>query len=213
MKIIEKLVSESDIFIENYIPGKLGSYGLGYEDLKIINPNLIYASLTGRTNLSLFYETFCFLGWGQEGRYAQRAGYDVIAASFGGLLSITGDADGSPARVGVAVTDLFTGVLTASAILAAQVDVLQGNGGSWIQSSLFHSQSAMLSHIAANYLTAGMDGKRYGTAHPSLVPYQSFMTADGKYLTIGAGNNNHFKQLCQLIDLKESDTFIWIFQN
>ena len=119
----------------------------------------------------------------------------------------------SPARVGVAVTDLFTGVLTASAILAAQVDVLQGNGGSWIQSSLFHSQSAMLSHIAANYLTAGMDGKRYGTAHPSLVPYQSFMTADGKYLTIGAGNNNHFKQLCQLINLKESDTFIWIFQN
>lgn len=187
LKIIERLVSESDIFIENYIPGKLGSYGLGYEDLKLINPNLIYASLTG---------------WGQEGRYAQRAGYDVIAASFGGLLSITGDADGSPARVGVAVTDLFTGVLTASAILAAQLDVRQGNGGSWIQSSLFHSQSAMLSHIAANYLTVGMNGKRYGTAHPSLVPYQSFMTADQKYLTIGAGNNNHFKQLCQLIELQ-----------
>ena len=124
-------------------------------------------------------------------------------------MSITGDADGSPARVGVAVTDLFTGVLTASAILAAQVDVLQGNGGSWIQSSLFHSQSAMLSHIAANYLTAGMDGQRFGTAHPSLVPYQSFMTADEKYLTIGAGNNNHFKQLCQLIDLKERDNFIF----
>ena len=124
-------------------------------------------------------------------------------------MSITGDADGSPARVGVAVTDLFTGVLTASAILAAQVDVLQGNGGSWIQSSLFHSQSAMLSHIAANYLTAGMDGKRFGTAHPSLVPYQSFMTSDEKYLTIGAGNNNHFKQLCQLIDLKERDNFIF----
>lgn len=100
------------------------------------------------------------------------------------------------------MTDLFTGVLTASAILAAQLDVHQGNGGSWIQSSLFHSQSAMLSHIAANYLTVGMNGKRYGTAHPSLVPYQSFMTADQKYLTIGAGNNNHFKQLCQLIELQ-----------
>ena len=99
--------------------------------------------------------------------------------------------------------------MTASAILAAQVDFLQGNGGSWIQSSLFHSQSAMLSHIAANYLTAGIDGKRFGTAHPSLVPYQSFMTADEKYLTIGAGNNNHFKQLCQLIDLQESDIFIF----
>jgi succinate--hydroxymethylglutarate CoA-transferase len=183
------MIKESHVFIENYIPGKLSKYGLSYDDLKEINPNLVYASLSG---------------WGQEGKYSSRAGYDVIAASFGGLLSITGDEN--PARVGVAVTDLFTGSLCSSAILAAILRVNQGDGGSWIQSSLLHSQSAMLSHISAAYLTSGIDGKRYGTAHPSLVPYQSFKTLDDKYLTIGAGNNIHFEKLCSILELPHLPT-------
>jgi len=178
------MVENSDVFVENYIPGKLSKYGLSYEDLKAINPDLVYASLSG---------------WGQEGKYASRAGYDVIAASFGGLLSITGDQN--PARVGVAVTDLFTGSLCSSAILASILRVNQGHGGSWVQSSLLHSQSAMLSHISAAYLTSGIEGKRFGTAHPSLVPYQAFKTLDDKYITIGAGNNIHFEKLCDILDL------------
>lgn len=185
-KIIEQLVAESDIFIENYLPGKLAQYGLGYEDLKLINPNIVYASLTG---------------WGQTGPLSHRAGYDVIVASFGGLMSITGEENGPPARVGVAVTDLFTGALISNAILAALLDVQNRNEGIWIQSSLLQSQVSMLSHIAASYLTSGIDGKRLGTAHPSLVPYQSFLTKDEKYLTIGAGNNRHFDEICSLLSL------------
>ena len=148
--MIEKLVATSDVFVENFIPGKLAEYGLGYEDLKSINPKIVYASLSG---------------FGQQ---STRAGYDVIVASVGGLMSITGAADGPPARVGVAVTDLFTGSLMSNAILAALTHVEQNNEAVWVQSSLLQSQAAMLSHIGANFLTAGLDGKRYGTAHPSL---------------------------------------------
>lgn len=187
-RIIEELVAESDVFVENYIPGKLGNYGLGYDDLKSINPKLVYASLSG---------------WGQTGPLAGRAGYDVIVASYGGLMSITGEEGGPPARVGVAVTDLFTGVLTSNAILAGLLQVEQTGEGVWIQSSLLQAQAAMLSHIASNFLTSNIDGKRLGTAHPSLVPYQSFLTRDEKYLTIGAGNNLHFVEICKLLSLEE----------
>merc|ERR1712037_51292 len=181
LEVIEKLVAESDVFVENFIPGKLAEYGLGYEDLKSINPKIVYASLSG---------------FGQQ---STRAGYDVIVASVGGLMSITGAADGPPARVGVAVTDLFTGSLMSNAILAALSHVEQNNEAVWVQSSLLQSQAAMLSHIGANFLTAGLDGKRYGTAHPSLVPYQSFKTADEQYLTVGAGNNRHFEEICDVL--------------
>lgn len=142
-------------------------------------------------------------GWGQHGKLSKRAGYDVIVASYGGLMSITGDTHGPPARVGVAVTDLFTGVLTSNAILAALLQVEKTGEGVWIQSSLLQAQAAMLSHIAANFLTANISGKRLGTAHPSLVPYQSFLTKDKKYLTIGAGNNRHFLQLCDMLSFPE----------
>lgn len=177
-----QLIAECDIFAENYVPGKLAKYKLSYDDVKSINPNVIYASLSG---------------WGQEGPYAQRAGYDIINASFGGLLSITGHPDGPPAKVGVAVTDLLTGALTAAAILAA----MQRPGPSWVQASLFHTQSAMLSHVATAYLTKGIDGERYGTAHANLVPYQAFACKDGRYITVGAGNNAHFEQICSFLNL------------
>jgi len=180
--VLAELIAQCDIFAENYVPGKLAKYGLSYDDVKSINPNIIYASLSG---------------WGQEGPYAQRAGYDIINASFGGLLSITGHSDGPPAKVGVAVTDLLTGALTAAAILAA----MQRPGPSWVQASLFHTQSTMLSHVATAYLTKGIEGERYGTAHANLVPYQSFACSDGQFITVGAGNNAHFEQICSFLNL------------
>ncbi|EPS96565.1 hypothetical protein FOMPIDRAFT_1038142 [Fomitopsis schrenkii] len=183
LAIVHKLVQQSDILVENYIPGKLASMGLGYEDCRKINPRLIYASITG---------------YGQTGPYSQAAGYDVIIEGEAGLMHITGGPNGPPCKVGVAVTDVSTGLYAHGAIMAALLSRQQTGEGAWIDCNLFESQLAGLANIASNYLIAGQEAGRHGTSHPSIVPYQVFPCQDG-FIMIGAGNDKQFTILADKI--------------
>lgn len=184
-EIIKKLARSSDVLVENFLPGKLAAYGLDYKSLSVDCPSLVYCSITG---------------YGQSGPYAQRPGYDVAAAAVGGLMHITGPKDGEPCKVGVAVTDLSTGLYAYGSIVAALLRRTKTGTGVHIDCNLLATQVASLVNIASNYLNAGVDTERQGTAHVSIVPYQAFATADG-YIVVGAGNNNQFASLCQLMDL------------
>lgn len=158
--------------------------GLGYDQLKKINPKLVYASITG---------------FGPDGPYATRAGYDVIAASMGGLLSITGPEDGEPCKVGVAITDITTGLYANGAILAALHQRSKTNEGCKIDCNLLSSQVSVLVNLGVNYLNTGIKAPKRGTAHETVVPYQSFQCEGNRYLTIGAGSDKMFKKLCQIL--------------
>jgi len=183
LEIIQKLIKQSDILVENFISGKLATLGLGWEDCKKINPRLIYASVTG---------------YGQTGPYAQAAGYDVVIEGEAGLMHITGEPDGPPCKVGVAATDIATGLYTHGAIMAALISRQQTGKGVWIDCNLFDSQLAGLANVASSYLISGKEASRFGTAHPSIVPYQLFPCKDG-FLMIGAGNDKQFRLLCEKI--------------
>ncbi|XP_071488142.1 succinyl-CoA:glutarate CoA-transferase-like [Diadema antillarum] len=187
IKVVQKLVGVSDVLLENYIPGKLEELGLGYDQLKTVNPGLIYCSITG---------------YGQSGPYSKRGGYDLTASGMGGLMNITGPQEGDPCKVGVAMTDLSTGLYAKGAILAALLHRMKTGEGQRIDANLLSTQVSLLTHLAANYLMAGTEAKRWGTQHQSIVPYQAFKTSDG-YLIIGAGNDQHFRTLCKRIDLLE----------
>lgn len=186
--IIYDLVKKCDILVENYIPGKLDEFKLGYNDLCKISPSLIYCSITG---------------YGPIGPYAKKPGYDVVAASLGGLLHITGAENGPPSKVGVAITDIATGLYAHGAILAAlyQRDRMNGQGQK-IDVNLLSTQVACLINVASNYLNAGLEAKRWGTAHSSVVPYEAFKTIDG-YLTVGTGSDAQFKSLCEHLQIPE----------
>uniref|UniRef100_A0A8H7XST4 Uncharacterized protein n=1 Tax=Psilocybe cubensis TaxID=181762 RepID=A0A8H7XST4_PSICU len=173
LEIVRKLVEKSDVLVENFVAGKLASLGLGWEDCQKINERLIYASITG---------------YGQTGPYRTAAGYDVIIEAEAGLMHITGEPDRPPSKVGVAATDIATGLYAHGAIMAALLSRQQTGKGVWIDCNLFESQVAGLANIASNYLIAGKEASRHGTAHPSIVPYQVFPCKDG-FLMIGAGNN------------------------
>ncbi|KAG5889641.1 hypothetical protein JTB14_028920 [Gonioctena quinquepunctata] len=193
--IIYKLAEKSDVLVENYVPGKLDELGLGYEDLRKIAPNLIYCSITG---------------YGPCGPYKNKPGYDVIAASVGGLLHITGPKNGEPVKVGVAVTDLATGLYAHGAIMAALLKRLKTGRGQKIDCNLLSTQIASLINIGSNYLNAGKEATRLGTAHESIVPYEAFPTKDG-YFTIGTGSDLHFKELCRRIghpELSEDEKYL-----
>ncbi|XP_060516666.1 succinate--hydroxymethylglutarate CoA-transferase [Cylas formicarius] len=179
--IICELAKTSDVLIENYVPGKLDELNLGYNRLKFVAPQLIYCSITG---------------FGPEGPYSNRPGYDVIASSMGGLLHITGPKNGEPCKVGVAVTDLATGLYAHGAIMAALIKRLRTGKGEKIDCNLFSTQIASLINIGSNYLNAGKEATRWGTAHESIVPYEAFPTKDG-HLTIGTGSDKQFQELCQ----------------
>ncbi|KAF9492048.1 CoA-transferase family III [Pleurotus eryngii] len=183
LKIIHKMIAQADILVENYVPGKLAGMGLGYEDCKAINPGLVYASITG---------------YGQTGPYSQAPGYDVIIAGEGGLMHITGEPDGPPCKVGVASTDIATGLYAHGAIMAALISRQRTGKGVWVDCSLFDTQLAGLANVASNYLIAGHEGGRHGTAHPSIVPYQAFPCKDG-FLMFGTGNERQFKTLATRI--------------
>ncbi|XP_050587002.1 succinate--hydroxymethylglutarate CoA-transferase isoform X2 [Bombus affinis] len=192
--VIYELAKKSDILVENYVPGKLKNIGLGYEDISKVAPHLIYCSLTG---------------YGYEGPYTNRPGYDVIAASIGGLLHITGPKDGSPCKVGVAVTDLATGLYAHGAILAALYQRMKTNKGQWIQCNLLSTQVASLINIGSNYLNSGKEGVRWGSEHESIVPYEAFHTKDG-YMTVGTGSDAQFLDLLkrmQLLKLSKIDKY------
>ncbi|KAJ6557252.1 CAIB/BAIF family enzyme [Mycena vulgaris] len=180
LEIVRKLVERADVLVENFISGKLATMGLGWEDCRKINPRLIYASITG---------------YGQTGPYRTAAGYDVIIEGEAGLMHITGEPDRPPSKVGVAATDIATGLYAHGAVMAALLSRQKTGEGVWIDCNLFETQIAGLANIASNYLIAGTEASRHGTAHPSVVPYQVFPCRDG-FLMIGAGNNKQFGLLC-----------------
>ncbi|XP_014210332.1 succinate--hydroxymethylglutarate CoA-transferase [Copidosoma floridanum] len=187
LDIVIELAKQSDVLIENYVPGKLAKMGLGYHQLKDVAPRLIYCSITG---------------YGSEGPYASRPGYDVIAAAIGGLMHITGPKDGPPCKAGVAVTDLATGLYAHGAIMAALFQRMKTNKGQWIQCDLLSTQVASLINIGSNYLNAGKEATRWGSEHESIVPYEAFPTKDG-YITIGTGSDLQFQDLMKKLDLSE----------
>ncbi|PWN97869.1 CoA-transferase family III [Tilletiopsis washingtonensis] len=182
-EILHQLVKEADVVVENYLPGKLSSMQMGYEDLKKIKPDIIYASITG---------------YGQTGPFGSFAGYDVIVAADAGLFHITGEADRPPVKVGVAVTDLTTGLYVHGAVMAALLGRAQTGQGVHIDASLFESQIATLANVASSYLISGKEATRWGTAHPSIVPYQVMPVSDG-FMMVGAGNDGQFKILTAAI--------------
>ncbi|XP_054548276.1 succinate--hydroxymethylglutarate CoA-transferase isoform X5 [Talpa occidentalis] len=187
VKIIKELAMVCDVFVENYVPGKLSAMGLGYEDIDMIAPHIIYCSITG---------------YGQTGPLSQRAGYDAVASAVSGLMHITGPEGGDPVRPGVAMTDLATGLYTYGAIMAGLIQRYKTGKGLFIDCNLLSSQVACLTHVAANYLIAQKEAERWGTAHGSIVPYQAFKTKDG-YLVVGAGNNQQFATVCKILNLPE----------
>ena len=182
--IVRKLASQSDLLIENYKVGGLRQYGLDYESLKGANPRLIYCSITG---------------FGQTGPYASNAGYDFIIQAMGGMMSITGERDdlpgGGPQKVGVAVSDLMTGMYATVALLAALAHRERTGEGQYIDMALLDSEVAMVANLGSNYLISGKAPGRMGNAHQSIVPYQSFATADG-HMILAVGNDNQFSKFC-----------------
>ncbi|XP_072455207.1 succinyl-CoA:glutarate CoA-transferase isoform X2 [Notamacropus eugenii] len=185
VQIIRKLAAVCDVFVENYVPGKLLEMGLGYEDISEIAPHVVYCSITG---------------YGQTGPMSHRAGYDAVAAALSGLMHITGPEDGDPVRPGVAMTDLATGLYSYGAIMAGLLQRYKTGRGLHIDCNLLSSQVACLTQVAANYLIGGKEAKRWGTAHSSIVPYQAFKTKDG-YLVVGAGNDQQFVTICKVLNL------------
>ena len=185
--LIRQMAAQSDVLVENFKVGGLAKYGLDYDNLKALNPRLIYCSITG---------------FGQDGPYAERAGYDLMIQAMSGMMDITGRADGAPGggpqRVGVALTDLFTGVYACSAILAA-IEVRHHTGqGQLIDMALLDVGMAILANQAAGFLNTGKVPKRQGNSHPSLVPYQDFPTLDGAML-LAIGNDGQFARFCEAI--------------
>ncbi|MBT8767454.1 CaiB/BaiF CoA transferase family protein [Metapseudomonas boanensis] len=190
-QLVRELAQKSDIVIENFKVGGLASYGLDYPSLKAINPRLIYCSITG---------------FGQFGPYAKRAGYDFMIQGLGGLMSITGRTDqeegSGPVKVGVALTDILTGLYSSVAILAALASREISGQGQHIDMALLDVQVACLANQAMNYLTTGVPPKRLGNAHPNIVPYQDFPTADGDFI-LTVGNDSQFRKFCEVAGHRE----------
>ncbi len=186
-KLLKELVAGSDVFIENYKVGGLAKYGLDYASLKEINPGLIYCSITG---------------FGQTGPYAERAGYDFIIQAMSGLMSVTGQAPGTagdePMKIGVALTDILTGLYACIGILTALTHRDKTGLGQHIDMSLMDVSVAAMANQALNFLVSGNAPQRMGNAHPNIVPYQVFPTADG-HLIITVGNDRQFQSLCEVL--------------
>lgn len=189
--LLRRMAQEADVVVENFKVGGLAQYGLDYDSLKPLNPRLVYCSITG---------------FGQDGPYAERAGYDLMVQAMCGLMSITGHADGAPGggplKVGVAVVDVFTGLYASNAILAAlnaRDNARTGTGeGQYIDMALLDVGMAVLANQAAGYLATGQAPGRAGNIHPSLAPYQDFATSDGNVL-LAIGNDGQFARFCAAI--------------
>jgi crotonobetainyl-CoA:carnitine CoA-transferase CaiB-like acyl-CoA transferase len=184
-EIVRRLAARSDVLIENFKVGGLKKFGFDYESLNTLNPRLVYCSVTG---------------FGQTGPYAKRAGYDFLIQGMSGMMSITGEPDGSPQKAGVAISDLFTGLYGAVAIEAALISRERSGKGQHIDLSLFDSMSAMLANQAMNFLASGRSPKRMGNAHVNLAPYQTLPVADG-WLIVAVGNDGQFARLCGALGL------------
>ena len=184
--LIHRLAERCDIVVENYTFGQLAKYRLDYPTLAAINPQLVYCSITG---------------FGQTGPHRNRAGYDFIMQGIGGFMSITGERDdrpgGGPQKAGVAVSDLMTGMYSAVAILAAVTHRARTGEGQYIDMALYDVMLAMLANMNMNYLTSGKSPGRAGNAHPNIVPYQVFETADG-HIVVAVGNDSQFAKFCEV---------------
>ncbi|HCE08351.1 MAG TPA: CoA transferase [Oxalobacteraceae bacterium] len=183
--IVRELVRRSDVVLENYKVGQLKKYGLDYASLRLEKPDLIYCSITG---------------FGQDGPYAHRAGYDFIVQGMGGFMSITGERDdlpgGGPQKAGIAISDLMTGMYATIAVLAALSHRDRSGEGQYIDMALLDVQVAMLANMNTNYLASGAPPKRWGNAHPNIVPYQTFATADG-HIIVAVGNDSQYRKLIE----------------
>ena len=184
--LVLALARQCDALVENYKVGGLAKYGLDYASVSAINPRLVYASITG---------------FGQDGPYAPRAGYDFIVQGMSGFMSVTGERDdvpgGGPQKAGVAITDLMTGMYTSVALLAALAQRDRTGEGQWIDACLFDSAVAMMAVLDMNYLVSGEAPKRAGNAHQNIVPYQTFAASDG-HLIVAVGNDGQFRAFCAI---------------
>lgn len=185
--LIREMAGHFDVLVENFKVGGLAKYGLGYEDLKALHPRLIYCSITG---------------FGQTGPHAQKAGYDVMAQGFGGIMSLTGAADGEPMKVGVGIADVMCGMYASTAILAALRHRDKTGEGQHIDLGLVDTQVSWLINEGTNYLTSGNVPQRRGNQHPNIVPYQVMEAADG-HVIIAVGNDSQYRRFCQFIGLPE----------
>ena len=186
-RIVRKLAARSDVLIENFKVGGLAKFGLDYKSLAPDCPRLIYCSVTG---------------FGQDGPYASRAGYDLMAQGMGGFMSLTGMAGGEPTRAGVPVSDIFTGVYSVIGILAALQQRERTGRGAFVDTSLVDSTVGVLANQGLNYLASGKVPERIGNSHPNIVPYQVFPVADG-YIIIATGNDSQYQKLCVVLGAPE----------
>ncbi|RME06624.1 MAG: CoA transferase, partial [Anaerolineae bacterium] len=189
-EIMRRLIACSDVFVENFRTGVLDEMGLGYDDLKQVNPRLIYCSISG---------------YGRTGPYARRPGYDAILQAEGGLMSITGPVEGPPSRVGVPIIDITTGMFAATAILAALRERDRSGQGQHIDVSLLDVSVALLANVAGNYLIGGVEPPRLGNGHPNIAPYGAFRAQD-RWFVLGAANERQWALLCEVLerpDLKD----------
>jgi formyl-CoA transferase len=189
--LVLALAAHSDALVENFKVGGLGRYGLDYPRIAAINPRLVYASITG---------------FGQDGPYADRAGYDFIIQGMCGFMSVTGERDdlpgGGPQKAGIAIADLMTGMYASVALLAALAHRDRTGQGQWIDACLFDSSVAMMAVIDMNYLVSGVTPARAGNAHQNIVPYQVFACADG-HVIVAVGNDGQFRKLCEIVEKPE----------
>jgi crotonobetainyl-CoA:carnitine CoA-transferase CaiB-like acyl-CoA transferase len=179
---VRELAAKSDVLLENFKVGGLAKYGLDYESLKAVNPGLVYCSITG---------------FGQDGPYANRAGYDFMIQGMSGLMSVTGEADGMPMKVGVAVSDLFTGLYSTIAVLAALAHKTQTGQGQHLDMALLDCQIAALANQTSNFHISGKPPTRMGNAHPNIVPYQAVPTADG-HMILAIGNGRQLEKFLEV---------------
>jgi len=186
-QIIKDLIACSDVLIENYKVGGLAKYGLDYDRVKKLNPELVYCSITG---------------FGQNGPSAHKAGYDAMIQGEGGLMSLTGEPDGMPMKVGVALVDVMTGLYSCNAILAALMARHSTQAGQHIDIALLDVQTAALANQGMNYLATGKNPQRLGNGHPNIVPYQTFATSEGN-LILAIGNDAQFAKFCHQAELDE----------
>ena len=198
-KLVRELARISDVLIENYKFGDLARYGLAYDDLKKINPRLVYCSVTG---------------FGQTGPYRERPGYDFMIQGMGGMMSVTGEPDdapgGGPQRAGVPVADIITGMYASIAICAALAHRAQSKVGQHLDLALLDSQIALLAYQNTNYFSTGSPPKRIGNLHPNIVPYQPFRTKDGSII-LACGNDNLYRKFCEAAgrpELAEDPRFV-----
>ncbi|MEJ8473990.1 CaiB/BaiF CoA transferase family protein [Roseibium algae] len=185
--IVRRLISDADILVENFKVGGLEKYGLDYDSLKEINPRLVYCSVTG---------------FGQDGPYAHRAGYDFMIQGMGGIMDLTGDPEGEPQKIGVAFADIFTGLYGVIGVLAALRRRDDTGVGEHVDMALLDSLTGVLANQALNYFVSGKSPKRLGNSHPNIVPYQVFPASDG-HLIIAVGNDGQFAKLCDVLNLPD----------